>query len=159
MATAVASSTKLRNAFAYCVRQVRYYSLFSRFGTILAPNCMEFQSPGGSAGQTTMKTICAHCICRQVPVRPPSLYELSTSRQHRQWINLPSELGHCDFLSKSFDRLNLLRIRVHLLQAGDMKESNLAMMRLVWWRDAVDGLYKVATFHPCTAIACLSFSS
>jgi hypothetical protein len=26
-----------------------------------------------------------------------------------------------------------------------MKESNLAMMRLAWWRDAVDGLYKVDT--------------
>lgn len=31
-------------------------------------------------------------------------------------------------------------------QAGDMKETNLAMMRLAWWRDAVDGLYKVETF-------------
>jgi hypothetical protein len=29
------------------------------------------------------------------------------------------------------------------LQAGDSKETNLAMMRLVWWRDAVDGIYKV----------------
>lgn len=27
-----------------------------------------------------------------------------------------------------------------------MKETNLAMMRLVWWRDAVDGIYKVRVF-------------
>ena len=30
-----------------------------------------------------------------------------------------------------------------------MKETNLAMMRLAWWRDAVDGLYKVETFLFC----------
>ena len=30
-----------------------------------------------------------------------------------------------------------------------MKETNLAMMRLAWWRDAVDGLYKVGRFLSC----------
>lgn len=89
MATAVASSTKLRNAFSYCVRQVRANDYENYL-------CALHLSPGPRAAA---------------------------------------------FALRAFN--------IETAQAGNMKESNLAMMRLVWWRDAVDRLYKKKTLeHP-----------
>ncbi|KAG0627828.1 hypothetical protein M758_2G231000 [Ceratodon purpureus] len=88
MTTAV-SSTKLRNAFSYCVKQVR-------------SNDYE-------------NYLCA--------------------------LHLPAGPRAAAFALRAFN--------IETAQAGDMKETNLAMMRLAWWRDAVDGLYKKKTLeHP-----------
>ncbi|KAH9558755.1 hypothetical protein CY35_06G023700 [Sphagnum magellanicum] len=42
----------------------------------------------------------------------------------------------------------LRAFNIETAQAGDSREMSLAMMRLVWWRDAIDGIYKRLLEHP-----------
>ncbi|KAH8958435.1 hypothetical protein BDL97_06G024000 [Sphagnum fallax] len=76
------SSTKVRNALAYCVQQVRKYDY-------------------------------ANYLCA---------------------LHLPPAPRAAAFALRAFN--------IETAQAGDSREMSLAMMRLVWWRDAIDGIYK-----------------